>query len=94
MFRPIWASSGTSKLILESVAVPSMNTIPNFTFFNAPILLTSVTCNSNCVSISRMEYIGVSYNAVGWILVVLGSSSTGLYPLLCLFMELVLPYVL
>jgi hypothetical protein len=62
-------------LILKTAAVPSVNTIPNFILSCAPNQYTSVTCNSNCVSFSRMEYIGVSYNVVGCVLLMLGGSS-------------------
>jgi hypothetical protein len=69
MFRPLWSSPGASKLMLKISALPSMNTIPNCTLLYAPMCsCTSVTCNSNCVSISLTEYIGVSHSVAGCVL--------------------------
>jgi hypothetical protein len=41
-FSPIWSSSGDSKLMLETAALPSMNTIQNCTHFHAPMCGTFV----------------------------------------------------
>jgi hypothetical protein len=49
--------------------------IPNFTLFYAPMCCTSVTRNSNCVSISPVEYIVfLIVWLVVYLLVVLGDS--------------------
>jgi hypothetical protein len=52
MFRPIWPSSGASKLMLESAALPSMCTIPNFTPFHA-----SMCCTPHVIAIVLVFYI-------------------------------------
>jgi hypothetical protein len=48
-------------LLLKTAAFPSVNTILKYTLIYAPICCTSVTCYGRCVSISLMEYIGVSW---------------------------------
>jgi hypothetical protein len=70
MFRSIWTSSCVSKQILETLVLTSMYvyTVENFTLFYAPMYCTFVTYNSDCVSISRMEYTGVSYSVLGCVL--------------------------
>jgi hypothetical protein len=47
-----------------------MNTIPENTFFYVPMCCTriSVTCNSNCLSILRVQYTCVSYNVVSCVI--------------------------
>jgi hypothetical protein len=69
MFRPICSSSGASKLMLETAALPPMHTIRNFTLVYGPMCCTSVTHNSNCIIISRVEYIDVSYSVAGCVLI-------------------------
>jgi hypothetical protein len=69
MFRPICSPSNASKWTLETAALPSMYTIRNFTLVYAPMCCTSVTRKSNCVIISHVEYIGVSYSVVGYVLI-------------------------
>lgn len=65
MFRPIPSSSGT----LKTVALSSMHTFPKYTLIYKPVCCrVSVTSNSNCVIISYMECICVSYNVVGRVL--------------------------
>jgi hypothetical protein len=69
MSRPIWSPSGASKIAVQ-------NWCTSFSKYNSKVhprlwpmcCCTSVTCNGNSVSISRMEYIGVSDNVVGCIL--------------------------
>jgi hypothetical protein len=56
------------KLQLKTAALPSVNAIPEYG-------LVYATCNNDCVSISCMEYIDVSYNVSGCVLVVLSDSS-------------------
>jgi hypothetical protein len=60
----------------KTVALLSMYTIPNYTLFYAPMCCCAfATCNNNCVSISCMEYVGVSYSVAGSVLVGLCDSS-------------------
>jgi hypothetical protein len=66
MFRQTWSLSGASKLMLETAALTLMNTIPNYILFHVPMCCCT---NSNCVSITRMEYFGVSYSVVGCALI-------------------------
>jgi hypothetical protein len=68
VFRSIWSSSNTSKISVKTVALRSMNTIPKYTLVYAPCCCTSITCNSNCISTSRMECIGVSYTVAKCVL--------------------------
>jgi hypothetical protein len=48
MFRPIWSSSDASKLMLETSALTSTNTIPNFALFYAPMFCTNGRCYHSC----------------------------------------------
>jgi hypothetical protein len=53
-------------LLLRTPNLQPMNTIPKYALVYAPMCCCApIICNSNCVSISRMECICVSYNVVG-----------------------------
>lgn len=69
MFRPIWSSSGVSKIALETCCTPvneySSKIQPRL---YAHVLLYVCNLYANCVSTSCMDYIGVPHNVVGCML--------------------------
>jgi hypothetical protein len=57
-------------LLLKTATITSINAIPNYTRIYAPICCcASVTCSSNCVSVSRMKYIGVACSVAGYLVI-------------------------
>jgi hypothetical protein len=55
MFRPTWSSFGAMRIAVETATFSSVT--PMNTIYVPACCYTSVTCNSNCVSESHMEYI-------------------------------------
>lgn len=65
MLPPIWSSSDASKIAVDTATLSSVTSLNTF---YVPTCCMSVTCNNNCVSVSRMEYVGVSHNALRCVL--------------------------
>jgi hypothetical protein len=78
------------KFPLKTAALPSVNAILEYALVHAPLYCTSVICNSDCVSISCIEYIDVSCIVGGCVFVVLSYAALmsvyGVGPLLFSFL--------
>lgn len=64
MFWPIWSSLGDTKIDVENCcsSVNEYNSKDALEY--VPMCCMFIICNENCVSISCMEYTGISHNVV------------------------------